>query len=114
MKHVIRINQPQFVGSTVITFDEEGKARLAVTAINESGDQRTNAEYLGRASMIHLTFAPVDQPANGAPKSLRAQAMQCYERSLPHRVAWDIVDLEPVDEDRTEYECYVLGGFRPK
>lgn len=110
MKHVIRINQPEFVGSTVIAFDDPGKARATVDAINEAKDGRTSAEYLGQGAPLHLTFAA---KMKGAPESLRQQAIECYERALPHRQAYDVLDLKPTGAYDGEYSCYVLGGFRP-
>jgi hypothetical protein len=110
VKHVIKINQPDFVGSTVIAFDDEGKARAAVDLVNGAGDGRTSAEYLGQGAPLHLTFLA---KLTGEP-TLRAQAIEAYERALPHRQAYDVLDLKPTEAHPGEYSCYILGGFRPK
>lgn len=111
MKHIIKINQPDYVGCTVIAFEDAGKARAAVDLINGAQDGRTSAEYLGTGTPLHLTFAA---KMKGAPQSLRQQAMECYERALPHRQAFDVLDLKPTGADECEYSCYILGGLRPK
>ncbi len=118
MKHVIKINQPDFVGSTVIAFDDEGKARAAVDLIAAAGDSRTTAEYLGRANTlpVYFTAANFKNSDQVNPPSLRQQAIEQYERALPHRVAYDVLDLARTNDGArgtpTEYGCVILGGFR--
>lgn len=108
MKHAIRINEAQFVGATIVTFEDEGKARLVVEALQNSGDTRVTAEYMGKCSTTHLTFGVSGM---GVDSLLRTRAMEQYNQALPHREAYDVLDLA-VSEDGREASCYVLGGWR--
>lgn len=117
MCHVIKITQAEHAGSVVIRFDEEGAARLVTERISAGGDSRTTAEYLGKANTLPVYFAAANFENSGQvnPPSLRRQAIEHYERAMPHRIAFDVLALERINaEERVpaEYSCVVLGGFR--
>lgn len=115
MSYAIRITEVG-ASSFVIAFAEEGKARLAQDAVTASGDARWTAEYLGRCNHlpVHFTAANFKNSGQVNPPTLRQQAIDHYERALPHRIAYDVVGLVRVDDATGECSCQVLGGFRPQ
>ncbi len=106
----VRIDQPEYAGSILLTFADQGTARRVAEDVEDGADSRTSATYIGSVSSFHVT-----QTLNtiaGAP-SARAQLMEAYERALPHRKAYDVTGIKVErDGDHQVAQGYVVGGLR--